>query len=327
MYEAEYHLAVELVREASRLARSAQDEISAARDRVVKADRSPVTIADLAVQAVVASRLAEATPQVPLMAEEDAQALHRHAELAGRVLDLARHAFAGLDEDGLVGALASGGHSGGRQGRFWCLDPIDGTKGFLRGEQFAVALALVEDGRVVVGVVGCPNLPMSGLTGEPRGCLVSAVRGGGASLEPLLAGGEARRVGVDGVADPARARFCESVESGHSSHGASARVAERLGITAEPVRLDSQAKYAVVARGEAEIYLRLPTRADYREKLWDHAAGSLVVEEAGGAVSDGRGRPLDFGAGRTLSPTDGIVVSNGAIHRAVLATLAELREG
>ena len=83
---------------------------------------------------------------------------------------------------------------------------------------------------------------------------------------------------------PADARFCESVESGHSAQGDAAAVAARLGITTPPLRMDSQAKYAVVARGEADIYLRLPTRADYREKIWDHAAGALIVTEAGGIV-------------------------------------------
>ena len=85
---------------------------------------------------------------------------------------------------------------------------------------------------------------------------------------------------------PADVRFCESVESGHSAQGDAAAVAARLGITAPPLRMDSQAKYAVVARGEADIYLRLPTRADYREKIWDHAAGALIVAEAGGVVTD-----------------------------------------
>ena len=76
-------------------------------------------------------------------------------------------------------------------------------------------------------------------------------------------------VRVSATADPGDARLCESVESGHSSHGHSARIAARLGITSDPVRLDSQAKYAVVGRGEADIYLRLPTRADYNEKIWE----------------------------------------------------------
>jgi 3'(2'), 5'-bisphosphate nucleotidase len=117
------------------------------------------------------------------------------------------------------------------------------------------------------------------------------------------------------------ARFCESVESGHSSHGDAAELAKRLGITATPVRMDSQAKYAVVARGEADIYLRLPTRGDYREKIWDHAGGVLIVTEAGGRVSDVDGKPLEFHHGAELLANRGVIVTNGPLHDAVLAGL------
>ena len=114
------------------------------------------------------------------------------------------------------------------------------------------------------------------------------------------------------------ARLCESVESGHSSHSRSAQIAESLGITTDPVSLDSQAKYAVVARGEADIYLRLPTRKAYQEKIWDHAGGALVVQEAGGTVSDVNGKPLDFTQGYELTQNRGVVVSNGPLHDAVI---------
>ena len=89
--------------------------------------------------------------------------------------------------------------------------------------------------------------------------------------------------------------------------------------------MDGQTKYAIVARGEAAIYLRLPSRPGYQEKIWDHAAGSLIVEEAGGRVTDVHGRPLDFSAGRVLGNSGGIVVTNGVIHDAVLeAVRAEI---
>jgi len=84
------------------------------------------------------------------------------------------------------------------------------------------------------------------------------------------------------------------------------------------VRVDSQAKYALLARGEASIYLRLPTRKDYREKIWDHAAGMLIVQEAGGTVTDVDGKPLDFTAGRTLERNRGVIATGGKIHRAVV---------
>jgi 3'(2'), 5'-bisphosphate nucleotidase len=89
--------------------------------------------------------------------------------------------------------------------------------------------------------------------------------------------------------------------------------------------MDSQAKYAAVARGDAALYLRLPSpkTPDYREKIWDHAAGVLLVEEAGGKVTDMFGKPLDFTQNSTLINNQGTVVSNGAIHSTVIEALAK----
>jgi 3'(2'), 5'-bisphosphate nucleotidase len=129
-------------------------------------------------------------------------------------------------------------------------------------------------------------------------------------------------------ASPAEARFCESVESAHSDQDHSAKIAALLGITQEPYRIDSQCKYAAVAEGDASIYLRLPTRKDYREKIWDHAAGKLVVEEAGGRVSDVDGAALDFRRGRTLAANRGVVAtSGGALHDLVIEAIRQVRGG
>jgi 3'(2'), 5'-bisphosphate nucleotidase len=81
----------------------------------------------------------------------------------------------------------------------------------------------------------------------------------------------------------------------------------------------------VVARGEAHIYLRLPTREHYVEKIWDHAAGSLVVTEAGGVVTDMAGKTLEFHHGRELLANRGIVVTNGPLHEPVVEALAALK--
>ena len=105
----------------------------------------------------------------------------------------------------------------------------------------------------------------------------------------------------------------------------SAAIARRLGIEREPFRIDSQCKYAAVARGDASIYLRMPTRKDYREKIWDHAAGKIVVEAAGGTVTDVNGRTLDFRHGRTLEENRGIVATAGPIHDAVLEAVRQVR--
>jgi 3'(2'), 5'-bisphosphate nucleotidase len=90
------------------------------------------------------------------------------------------------------------------------------------------------------------------------------------------------------------------------------------------VRLDSQVKYAAVAAGEAEIYLRPRSRPDYRENVWDHAAGVAVVEHAGGRVTDLDGRVLDFRHGRRLEENRGVLATNGAVHDLMLDVLSEL---
>jgi 3'(2'), 5'-bisphosphate nucleotidase len=128
---------------------------------------------------------------------------------------------------------------------------------------------------------------------------------------------------VSSVTQPADTRFCESVEPSHSDQDQSAKIAARLGIRRDPVRLDGQTKYAIVARGEVSIYLRLPRRKDFREKIWDHAAGTIVVEEAGGRVTDAVGKPLDFSQGLQLEANRGIVASNGPIHEEVLRAVGE----
>jgi len=318
-YEREQQVAIEAVREAAGLCRAVQAQI--APEVLQKKDRSPVTVADFGSQALVCRRLAEEFPADPVIGEEDADAL-REAENAGlraQVLDQVRVLRPDAGEDALLHWIDHGGaHE--YSGRFWTLDPIDGTKGFLRGEQYAVALALIVDGHVRVAAMACPNLPVAA-GAEGRGVIFTAVAGQGTHAVSLAAGGGAGSVRVDPVADPGKARFCESVESGHSSHDDSARVAVELGIGAEPVRLDSQAKYAVVARGEAAAYLRLPTRPGYVEKIWDHAAGALVVTEAGGRVTDIHGQPLEFCHGHRLEKNKGVIVSNGVLHERILAAL------
>jgi 3'(2'), 5'-bisphosphate nucleotidase len=162
------------------------------------------------------------------------------------------------------------------------------------------------------------------------GVLFVATHGGGAQQRPLLPGegvGDPRAVSVDAVGDPRAAVFCESVEAAHSAHDRSAEIAHRLGVEARPVRIDSQCKYAVLARGEASIYLRLPRSNEYQEKIWDHAAGWIVLTEAGGQVTDALGRPLDFSLGHTLARNRGVIATNGRLHDAVMeAVLATAPE-
>lgn len=313
----ELDAALAAVRDAARICRSVQRTI--APDALEKKDKSPVTIADFGSQAVVCRVIGDAFPHDPIIAEEDSRELlnEQNAPFLHLIHDEICQQCIQASKDEVCRWIDRGGAEEFSH-RFWTLDPIDGTKGFLRKEQYAISLALIIDGRIELGVLGCPNLPLTPGQADTAGSLFYAIRGQGAFAVPLEGGRDAVRIHVSQTSSPGAARFCESVESGHSSHGASEQIAERLGITAAPVRLDSQAKYAVVARGEADIYLRLPTKKDYFEQIWDHAGGVLVVEEAGGRVTDVAGKPLDFTHGRQLKQNRGVIVSNGTLHEAVL---------
>lgn len=317
-YERERLIAVAAVNKACRVCQKVRRGYVSS-DTLEKKDKSPVTIADFSAQAVVSLALLQSSPEVPVAAEEglkDTPELIRE-----KITAQVKTRFPEHTDQQILSAIDRCKYGGGPSGRFWTLDPVDGTKGFIRGEQYAIALALIEEGEVVLGVLGCPNLPL-GLERPygPKGSLFVAIKGEGAWMRSLDDPQE-RRIVVRPLAEPAYAAFCESVESDHTSHDQSARVAELLGVSAPALRVDSQCKYGIVARGEACIYLRLPTRPGYEERIWDHAAGSLVVKEAGGEVTDILGKPLDFSTGITLARNFGVVATNGALHGRVLAAI------
>ncbi len=320
--ENELSVALEAVRKASGLCLKVLNRSSQI-SSVKKDDRSPVSVADLGSQAAVTFDLLDGFPGDPVVGEEEAETLRRHEDLRKNVLELVREENGAIDEKALLDVLDYGAKDYDPKKRFWTLDPIDGTKGFLRGDQFAVALALIEDGQVVLGVLGCPNLSMDDSESGKKGSMLYAVKGEGA-FATSLDGNEKIKVSVDNVTEVASARFCESVESAHASHDKHRRIADALGIVAAPCRMDSQVKYAALARGDASIYLRLPRSLEYREKIWDHAAGAIIVEEAGGKASDFKGNPLRFDLGRKLVDNVGILATNGRLHGKVLRAIADV---
>lgn len=323
MLEKERRVALDAVRKACSLCAAVQSAHLSG-GVLNKEDRSPVTVADFGAQALVSECLAASFPDIPLVSEEDSAALRRKENV--RLKDLVVGIVAGFsaqrkEEEAVLEAIDRGKGLGGGRGRFWTLDPIDGTKGFLRGDQYAVALALIDTGRVVLGVMGCPSLPLHSLAQpDPRGCLFAAVKGEGAYCCGLDEHRETR-ITVSSLNDPGEALFCESFEPDHSSHDQVGRIMKTLGAKRPPLRMDSQGKYGLLARGEGTVYLRLPTEKSYEEKIWDHAAGMILVEEAGGRVTDMEGKPLDFARGHTLEGNRGIVATNGLLHARILEAI------
>jgi 3'(2'), 5'-bisphosphate nucleotidase len=77
----------------------------------------------------------------------------------------------------------------------------------------------------------------------------------------------------------------------------------------------------LVARGDADAYVRRSPSPGYRECAWDHVAGALVAREAGCTVTDVHGRPMDFGGGRRLAASEGVLCAAPGLHAALLAAL------
>jgi 3'(2'), 5'-bisphosphate nucleotidase len=152
---------------------------------------------------------------------------------------------------------------------FWTLDPIDGTQGFLRGEQYAVCLSLIENGEPQLGVLACPNFSTNSNDSSAEiGVLVYGVLGDKAYSRPLFSNNQMPKVCRMTIKDPSQAILCESYESSHSSHKQQSAISKLLGIETSSLRMDSQVKYAALARGDGDIYLRLPVNMKYEEKIW-----------------------------------------------------------
>ncbi|KAK5844587.1 PAP-specific phosphatase HAL2-like [Gossypium arboreum] len=357
-YGKELDLAVRIVHMACSLCQKVQQSlVSAASGHVLaKDDDSPVTIADWSVQATVSWLLSEFLEgwSVSIVAEEDVQTLSKPeaASLLSAVVNTVNECLAEAPKYGLqcpkkvlgtsqiLEAISRCNSTGGPTGRHWVLDPVDGTLGFLRGDQYAVALGFLEDGKLVLGVLGCPNYPMRKEllnynhqcnqikpTSPPssdiwqKGCVMYARRGTGqAWMQPLIHGdtkfewpNSATLLQASPVDDPSLATFCEPVEKANSNHLFTEGLVNSIGLKNRPMRVHSMVKYAAIARGDAEVYIKF-ARSGYKEKIWDHAAGVVIVEEAGGVVTDAGGRPLDFSRGLYLEGLDrGIVACSGPI--------------
>jgi 3'-phosphoadenosine 5'-phosphosulfate (PAPS) 3'-phosphatase len=162
---------------ACRVTRHVQPTSSNNIETISKQDASPVTVGDFASQALALQILHHHFPHDMFIAEEGSEALQKDDSMLNKVWEAVNHVQEGIldKKEEILNAIDYGQGMGvvennqqstgsSRRRRVWCLDPIDGTKGFLRGRveggQFCIALALLEDGEPVISVLGCPNLPL-----------------------------------------------------------------------------------------------------------------------------------------------------------------------
>ncbi|MCB9453671.1 MAG: 3'(2'),5'-bisphosphate nucleotidase [Anaerolineaceae bacterium] len=281
-----------------------------------KGANDPVTIADYGAQAIICRAISQAYPADGVVAEEQGeQFLTLVPEpLREKVCQLLSDTLGvPVTQSDVVRWLDFGrGHETWRR---WLIDPIDGTKGFLARRHYAIAAGLVQDGQPIGAVVATPGY-------GDHGAVFWALDG--KTTQQGLNGEAPVQVQVSSRMDSDSLRVVQSVEKAHGGGERMARVLNLLDIDANQVTyLDSMEKYALVAAGEADMYLRLPKGDSvYQHKAWDHAAGAALVLAAGGKVTDMDGSPLDFSAGAIL-PNKGMVVTNGAVHDRVLAAVQQ----
>lgn len=304
------------LRQAALLTRQVQAQHWA--DAAHKDGREPVTLADYGAQAILGHALISAYPDDGVYSEESAgqflelvtpERRAAIAGLAGRMLGEA------VTESDLVRWLD---HGRGRETwRMWTVDPVDGTKGFVAGRRYSLAVGVAEDGLPVAGLLACPGWPSR----DGQGALFYAQRS--AAYAESLAGGKAVRVAVRPPSGLSGVKVVESVEEEHVDHAALVRVLAAAKLNNPHVQqVDGQDKYAMVAAGEAQIYLRLPREAQPQHRIWDHLAGTALVQAAGGSVTDLNGDLLDFSRGPILTANRGMVVSpGGALHERLLEAI------
>ncbi|MFG0318075.1 MAG: inositol monophosphatase family protein [Planctomycetota bacterium JB042] len=293
-----------------------------------KAGREPVTVADYASQAVILRALSLHCGDHAILAEENSENLRAgdDAHVADRVRDLVADA---LGEPVTMEQLCAWiDHQGDPASPYmWAIDPIDGTKGFLRKAQYAVAIGLLRERVPVAGALVCPNLAVDpNDEGGARGVVFHAYEQAGAFQFPLD-GGDTAPIRANATTDAADVRVLGSVESSHGDPKLLTALVEELGFGGGIVRVDSQVKYGVLARGDAEVYLRPRSKPDWRDNAWDHVAGVAVAKEAGGRSTDVVGRPLDFSFGAKMEENVGVLTTHGPLHDEIVACLKRLVEG
>lgn len=319
--------------------------------KIAKQDKSSVTIADFAAQALLIGALRHAFPHDSFLGEEDSSSLRANETLCNQVYDLlvalpdpsktdiGELAFprpSSVDE--MLRLIDLGGQGkGGDKGRFWVMDPIDGTEAFLRGQQYAVSLSLIEDGREVVGVLGCPNVSAEmaevsedNIDRDGCGVMLSAVRGEGSTLRTMAEDSleEGRRLSLPGLRRSDRLQIVGCTACKITRHDVVAEIARQIGAKFPNIQIwSSHVRYVALILGTGHVHFWVPAGPESRMHIWDHAGAQLIFTELGGKVTDLDGKPVEFGAGRDLNRNRGLIVARGEIHHSIMVAMKMILGG
>lgn len=316
--EREKEIAVRLVQQAAcATERIRKEGIQGAQ----KEDRTPITQADIVSQAVLLKGLQESFPTDRVAAEESL--------VPGRESDIrsaARRVLAEMgfpDEEGDLERWVN--YRGNpASGRLWMVDPIDGTKGFEKGLCYAVVMGLYMKGKPLFGCMAALSLPVDG--GGVMSQAVIAYGGPETGAYRLDREGQRpERIQVSGERSMAHLRLLGS--RAHDDRDICGGFMSRTGAD-QLTRLDGQAKYILLASGQADLYLRRSDPSFGIGFPWDHCAGQAILEGAGGVVTDLDGKPVNYDQppGRPIMDSNGLAASNGQCHGEILDLVRVIRE-
>lgn len=268
----------------------------------------PVTIADYGAQALIGRALQQAFPDDAVIAEEHAEQFLTIVppEQRRQILHLLEETLQmTLHEDDLTGWLDQG--QGRTAPRTWVIDPVDGTESFLQGTSYSICVGVLEEWQPRGAVLACPHSN---------------------AIYSCWQGQQPQRLTIsDGTRQPMHVssrnhdlRIVESPMSHHVDQALQQQVYAALGEN-RISQIHAQVKYALIADGSADLYVRIANDRLYQAKIWDHAAGVALVLAAGGQVTDELGQPLDFSQGFQLPLNFAIVVSNAVVQERVLAAI------
>ncbi|XP_073004903.1 putative 3'(2'),5'-bisphosphate nucleotidase, mitochondrial [Typha latifolia] len=363
-FHRELDAAVNVVERACRLCVDVKKSLLSDDRRILeKNDQTPVTVADFGVQALVSLELKRLFPSIPFVAEEDSGFLRSGDKdnnsnvlvnaVYSAIVDKVNNGDEPLTSDDVLEAIDRGGKDAvsfdSKPATYWVLDPIDGTRGFLKGSNalYVVGLALIVKGEIALGVMGCPNwnndiLPTEKcddkVSASGLGIIMVAHAGCGTWTKSFshvmgdIVGAQNvwKRCFVDSCSLLHRARFCIPDSQTWELIPLSALFSSTVNkddhrdekvILLLPTCCGSLCKYLMVASGRASVFI-LRSRTQTVIKVWDHAVGVICVHEAGGQVSDWSGDQLDLAADqrerRIIFPSGGVLVTNGILHEEIL---------
>ncbi|MFW9948076.1 MAG: inositol monophosphatase family protein [Candidatus Odinarchaeota archaeon] len=298
-YKIELNLAVELVKTATDITEWFRAK---GYESFQKEDMTPVTLADYASQLFIVKKLKETFPNDQIIAEES---YNSHIDM--NVQNIMKRCYRSLELDWTEDIERILNYRGPYSPRQWTVDPIDGTMGFQKNLSYAVGIGFMNNSELIAAVIGVPNY-----NGKGRALFIAEKnQGAGVSYseEDFIP------IRVSDKKNIKQAKMCHSL---HYDEPWVMKFAEKAEIR-KYMQMDSMAKFCMVADGTADLYVK-PMNVN-RSFSWDFLPGVLIVNEAGGIVSDIKGNNITFNNEKCIISAAGLVASNGILHEEILKYL------